>query len=54
MTNIITISIDSEIIESLDEIRKTSNITRSKLIRDILTYFCNDKELIDKVTQEYD
>jgi len=52
MTNIITVSIDSEMVESLDEIRKISNITRSKLIRDILTYFCNDKELIDKVTKK--
>ena len=51
---IIAIVIKKELVESLDEIRKTSNITRSKLIRDILIYFCNDKELIDKVTKEYD
>jgi len=54
MTNILTISIDSKIIDSLDEIRKASNITRSRLIRDILKYFCNDKELIKEVTKEYE
>ena len=54
MTIIITISIDSEILKNLEEIRKPFNTTRSKLIRDILIYFCNDKELIDKVTKEYD
>lgn len=54
MTNIITLSIDSNVIDSLDEIRKSSNITRSKLIRNILNYFCNDKELIEKVLKDND
>lgn len=48
----LTISINIKIIESLDEIRKSSNITRSKLIRDIITYFCNDEDLIDKVIKK--
>ncbi len=49
MTNIITLSIDDEIIDKLDNIRKSSNISRSKLIRDVLRNFCDDEELIKKV-----
>ncbi len=52
MTNIITITMDDEIIKNLDKIRESSNISRSKLIRSILTNFCNDNELIKKVLKE--
>ena len=52
MVNIITLSIDNEIIDKLDNIRKSSNISRSKLIRDVLRNFCNDGKLIKKVLDD--
>jgi len=48
MTNIITVSMTEEIVNKIDEYRKSLNITRSKLFRDIITYAFNNKDIIKK------
>lgn len=51
MTNTITISIKEKLVEKLDELRKSSNISRSKIISNILNFVCDNEELIKKVLE---
>lgn len=51
MTHIISVSMNPKVIELVDEVRKSSNIARSKLIQYILKYVCSDEELLNKAIE---
>ena len=46
MTNVITLSLESELIREIDKIRKRYDMNRSKFVKKILKYICNDKKLL--------
>jgi len=52
MTNIISISINTETVNKMDVIAKREDISRSKLIQNIIIYFCDNDELIKKVLED--
>jgi len=52
MTNTITLSIPEMLVKKVDELRKSSNISRSGMICKILSFGCDDEELIRKVLEK--
>lgn len=48
MTNVITLSLESELIQEIDKIRKRYNLNRSKFVKKILKYICNDEKMIQE------
>ncbi len=51
MTNVITLSMESDLIQEIDEIRKKYDLNRSKFVKIILKYVCKDKKLIQEAVK---
>ena len=51
MTNVITLSMESDLIQEIDKIRKKYDLNRSKFVKIILKYVCKDKKLIQEAVK---
>lgn len=48
MTNVITLSLESELIQEIDKIRKRYEMNRSKFVKKIIKYVCKDEKKIQE------
>ena len=53
MTNVITFSLESELIQEIDKIRKIYDMNRSKFVKKILKYMFKDEKKIQEAINGY-
>jgi len=51
MTNVITLSLEKDLIKDIDKIRKTYDLNRSKFVKKILKYICKDEKIIQEAVK---
>ena len=53
MTNVITLSLEIELIREIDKIRKRFDMNRSKFVKKILKYMFKDEKKIQEAINGY-
>ncbi len=53
MTNVITFSLESELIQEIDKLRKRFDMNRSKFVKKIIKYVFKDEKKIQEAINGY-